>query len=85
MKIRQVWAWSPYVVFPNPVKDELIITKVGEVRKSKVELMNIFGQVISNNYFIDRMVMDVSGIVRGIYFLRVDDGMETLVFKVVKE
>ena len=76
---------SPYVVFPNPVKDELIITKVGEVRKSKVELMNIFGQVIYSDSIVDQLVMDVSGIVSGIYFLRIDDGQETFVFKVVKE
>ena len=75
----------PYHIFPNPVKDELIITKESDMRKSKVALMNIFGQVIHSDYVIDQLVIDVRGIVPGIYFLRVDDGAGSKVFKVVKE
>ena len=74
-----------YHVFPNPVKDELSITIKDVGRKSKVELLNIFGQVILKDYITDELVMDVSKISSGIYFLRVDDGMEPMVFKVVKE
>lgn len=74
-----------YNIYPNPVKDELIITKKDNSGKSNVALMNIFGQVILSNPIIDQLVMDVSGIVPGIYFLRIDDGNESFVFKVVKE
>ena len=76
---------SPYFIFPNPVNEELIITRQGERRKANIELVNIYGQVIYSDHVIEQLVMDVSGIVSGIYFLRIDDGMTPFVFKVVKE
>lgn len=74
----------PFTVYPNPVVDQLEINSHGEGRKAKVELINVLGSVVRDGNVVDRLVIDVGGVVAGIYFLRVDDGVRVFVIKVVK-
>ena len=75
-------------IYPNPNKGIFnIVVKTGEKTDLIIELMNIQGQIVYRNNvkgvltFIDEI--DVSGLAKGIYYLRVNTGKQVKVEKVV--
>jgi len=68
-------------VFPNPASDEVAITASGVI--SNVSISNLIGQdVYHQNYNSEKVVINISDLPPGIYFVKVND---TIVKKLVKE
>jgi hypothetical protein len=68
-------------IFPNPAIATIAITAGGEI--NKVLISSILGQIVYSNTFHESMVVvDVSGLAPGIYFVKVNN---TEVRKFVKE
>ena len=68
-------------LFPNPVTNELMITSRHLI--TQVTITNLFGQMTLNNYYQTEAVeVDVSGLVSGIYLVKVNG---TEVQKFVKQ
>jgi Secretion system C-terminal sorting domain len=59
-------------VYPNPAKDHLTIS-FPVVSRYEVALLNISGQIISNNVVAtnDNYILNLSGLKTGIYFIRI--------------
>ena len=70
-------------IYPNPVKDELIIeTEQG----GQIEITNLLGEVVSKA-FISRQksTINTADFSAGVYFLKLNTGREIIVKKIIKD
>ena len=74
-------------VFPNPASDILFIKMdISNPENYELQLINLLGQeVIKLTSLLDSNKIDISQIPAGNYFLRISDGKEMSVVKVVKQ
>jgi len=72
----------PVNVYPNPAKDEVIISIPAEsVSNYKVELINLLGKVTLTEKFSDNLhSMSLNGISQGIYICRIIDENGSVLF-----
>lgn len=71
-------------VFPNPALDEFFIYWPG--RYLKVELSDSRGRVVLKHELKDHDPISLSGLARGIYFVKLEAGMEAPIhFKLIKQ
>ena len=83
--IDEVWA-NQISVFPNPVKDELII-KSEELKISSVEIIDIAGKKIVNaQHLLDTqyLILDTNSLPHGVYFVKIYTDKGIITKKVVK-
>jgi len=74
---------SNIVVYPNPAKDKLTIESL---QKSTIEILNIQGQTISQQQIQQgKTDIDISGLAKGVYILRLCSNDKTAVTRIVKE
>jgi hypothetical protein len=69
-------------VFPNPFKETLSISNVGE---ADIEIVNLIGQSVRKKTISDESRLDLSDLPKGIYFLTVHREGNDLTFRIVKE
>ena len=70
-------------VYPNPVNDVLNIVVEGS--NFNYELVNSLGQVVRNGNASNRGILRVSDLNNGVYFLRVSNGAQVSIKKIVVE
>lgn len=76
---------SNYIIYPNPVNNTLFINNLKSSSQVLLSIYNTTGQKIleskttSNNHTID-----VQTLTQGIYMLKIQDGKEQMIFKVIK-
>lgn len=74
-----------YHYFPNPVAQKLYIS-MAESAVYHISIIDITGRVVFENKYNDnRMEIDLSGIKKGIYSLKVDNKNQSLVKKLIVE
>ena len=72
-------------IFPNPAKNSLNISSV-ENRKASINIYDITGKAVLNSTFTgNQKSIDISGILNGIYFLRINDENKTETVKFIKK
>jgi hypothetical protein len=70
-------------IFPNPTIDNITIETP---KKSTIEILNIQGQTILRQQLQQgKTDIDISGLAKGVYILRLCDNDRTAVTKIVKE
>jgi hypothetical protein len=70
-------------VYPNPATDKLTIDAL---QKSIIEILNIQGQaIIRQTVQQGETDIDISGLAKGVYILRLNSNDKTVVTKIVKE
>jgi hypothetical protein len=82
-------------IYPNPVKDKLVVGSFQfpvSSRQStvmKIEVVDLFGKVVMNlwegKFGQDKMEFDVSDLDAGVYFLRIQMNQNLLVKKIIKQ
>jgi hypothetical protein len=60
-----------YVVFPNPAKD-MIEVKSTTNKFNYLEILNVFSQVVYHENFINQTSINLDGLSKGIYFIRLN-------------
>ncbi len=81
-------AISQFALFPNPVKNELFLSSKNIASNLKLKIFNIAGKLLSTQTAAlkDQTSIDVSQLVSGLYFLKIEDGNgNTEVKKFIKE
>jgi len=58
-------------VYPNPVKDVLILENKGNSENTKFEIFNSFGQKIYSGNFIDRTIIKTNEFIPGMYIIKI--------------
>jgi len=71
-------------VFPNPVKDKLFIVSSSNLN-TIIEINDIQGRVHFSEKFINTITINISGLAKGIYVLRITNDEETYIEKIIKE
>ncbi len=75
--VKNIDAANQFVIYPNPTSSELNIKWNGaDAKNVKVSLFDILGKNVANYQFNfianDEQTIDVSGLSKGIYFLKID-------------
>ena len=74
-----------FSVFPNPTRDQLVISREGN-EMIQIRLLNLAGQVVMNAQSAqNRIELDLSSQSKGMYFLELTVGDQRSVRKVVKQ
>lgn len=63
---------SDIKVYPNPVRDELIIEVPGNSENVKFEILNSLGQVVYKGHITDKAVVKMSRYSVGIYMIKIE-------------
>ncbi|MEI8202005.1 MAG: T9SS type A sorting domain-containing protein [Bacteroidota bacterium] len=72
-------------IYPNPVTNELTIEMNGNTKTLDFEILNSLGEVVLKDRLLNKVVIPVSNLSRGIYLIKLENG-ETFEFrKVIKE
>ncbi len=74
----------PINVYPNPVKNQLIIEKPGNTENIKFEILNSIGQVVFKGNFVERTVVQASGFPGGTYIIKIESGKTFDFKKIIK-
>ncbi len=74
-------------VFPNPVSQKVLLRTKQNLGACTVLISNSIGQIVRNfeTEFNSALTLDVSELGQGMYVIRVDNGQETLVTKIIKK
>lgn len=76
-----------FKIFPNPANDKLNLQFNTTAKTNlKVELVNVLSEIVYENMYFNSessAEIDVSGFSRGIYFVKINDGTETHIKKVM--
>jgi hypothetical protein len=77
-----------FQIFPNPAKNELTITNY-ELRITNVEIFDVFGKKqkteVRSQKSEGKILMDISGLATGVYFVKIATEKEEIVKKIVKQ
>ena len=76
---------SEITVFPNPVHDQLFISPGSPGEPFKIELLTLGGRVIMMRNITNESYINVSGLLPSVYILRISQGEESNVLRIVKD
>ncbi len=76
---------TPVKIYPNPVKDELIIEKPGNITDLKYEILNSLGQIVRQGILVNKTVVNTESFSKGIYILKIENGRTFDFIKIIKE
>lgn len=79
--VKRVDAEGLFKIFPNPVIDLLNIEISQDVKPSKIEILDIYGRVMSVHDHRRNLSVDVSHLLKGVYFVKCND----LISKFIKQ
>ena len=72
-------------VYPNPVRNELIIEMEGNKDKLNFEILNSIGQVVFNGKLIEKTIIETTNFTPGVYLIKLENGKTYEFKKIVKE
>jgi hypothetical protein len=72
---------STFRVFPNPVLNKLTVTLKNNLEINKVDIFNSFGQLILTT---SSNVIDVGGLSKGVYFVKITSNKGPFLQKIIK-
>lgn len=72
-------------IYPNPTSGDITIEMSGDNQSKVVDIINLFGQVLLSESFIEKCSLDLGGTLPGIYYVRVRGGGYVVVERVVVE
>ena len=78
--------YQSFSIYPNPVKDNLTITKPMQIKKSVLTIFNLNSQALITKYLNDtKTVIDLSNLKKGSYILKITNDNYIEVKKIIKE
>ncbi|OFX26184.1 MAG: hypothetical protein A2033_10130 [Bacteroidetes bacterium GWA2_31_9] len=82
---QSISASNGFVIYPNPVKNELYIKTNNLASSQKFEIVNNIGQVVYNSTVNQSTVVDMSALPSGVYSIKMFVGNEAVCKRFVKE
>lgn len=83
-KIEDIPDSNSYKFYPNPTSDYLFYKNIGEQKKlEKIMVYDVSGRRVAEKNIVDGKI-EVSELIKGLYFIRTEDGSEIL-YKFLKE
>ncbi len=76
---------NPIRVFPNPATDKIQVSRFGKKKVQRIEVLDLFGRVVLQKKMSgENMLLDISGLSKGIHFLRLMTGDSVEIKRFVK-
>jgi bacillolysin len=75
---------SDFLLYPNPVKDNLSIKLAGESQNATFRIVNMIGQEVLSGE-LNKGTVNVENLNTGVYFMEVNDGEELMIQRFIKE
>ncbi len=75
---------SDFLLYPNPVKDNLSIKLAGENQNATFRIVNMIGQEVLSGE-LNKGTVNVEKLNTGVYFMEVNDGEELMIQRFIKE
>ncbi|PHS10773.1 MAG: peptidase M4 [Kordia sp.] len=75
------------VMYPNPSSDKVIITSNTDLSKATVSIIDLRGRIIAVNaatFSSNKLIVNISSLAEGSYFLKIEDTINTSVKRVIK-
>jgi hypothetical protein len=72
------------LLFPNPFTNEIVIDPVINTDKIYFEIINTVGRIVVNGTVDNPTRIQTGSLPKGIYFIRLDNGIETRTMKIIK-
>ncbi|MEA4982462.1 MAG: T9SS type A sorting domain-containing protein [Paludibacter sp.] len=73
------------VVYPNPVADYLSVKLPADAQQAQFKLIDMQGRVVNEKTLTNETQVDLSDVVKGIYFYQIATGLETINGKLIKK
>lgn len=73
------------VVYPNPVTDYLSVRLPANIQQAKFKLLDLQGRVLNERTITNETQLDLSEMVKGVYFYQIATGLETINGKLIKK
>lgn len=73
------------VVYPNPVTDYLSVRLPANIQQAKFKLLDLQGRVLNERTITNETRLDLSEMVKGVYFYQIATGLETINGKLIKK
>lgn len=74
---------SKIAMYPNPVKDVVTITNADQI--THVEIYNVAGQKVKSAKMLKNNQLNLSGLSKGVYFLKIENAGKTETMKFIKD
>jgi hypothetical protein len=74
-----------FVIYPNPVTNELIIESINTSGTTSFEILNSIGQKVFIGNVTDKTIVPTTDFAPGVYLIKLDDGRIIEFKKIVKE
>lgn len=71
-------------IYPNPVKDNIVITSKVNLKHAHYDILDITGKIIKSYDVINNNTINVSGVEEGIYFMTITTGSKIITKKFIK-
>lgn len=85
-EFKQVKSDTDILVYPNPAQNELTIRIQDLESEGVLTILNLEGKKVKNQVFnSNQMVLDISSLMQGIYFIRVEYDEKVGIQQVVKQ
>ena len=72
-------------IYPNPVINELIIENRGNIEKRTFEILNSSGQIVYTGNFSEKVIVNTSDFLPGLYMIKMKNGVSVGIKKIIKE
>lgn len=73
------------LIYPNPVINDLMIEMNGNNEKTDYEMFDSIGQVVCSGNFREKLIIPMHHLVNGVYFLKLKNGNNTEIKKIIKQ
>jgi len=85
--IEETFAANTFSFYPNPVNDELTIANQYRIAVDQIIVSDIMGRVVASKYLSDNdnVVLDMSNLNAGLYFVTVKGENRSFTSKIVKQ
>jgi hypothetical protein len=85
--VGEIFAANTFRFYPNPVRDELTVANQNRIAINQIIVSDIMGRVVASKYLYGRekVVLDMSNLNAGLYFVTVMDEHKSFTSKIVKK
>ena len=76
---------NEFEIFPNPFSSQITVI-INKTNKNKIEILNVLGEIVFSSEIKDNnTIIDLSRLVKGVYFVKINNGQNSRKQKLVKE
>ncbi len=77
--------YTDMVIYPNPMRNELVMKNIGSNKEMNYEISNLVGQILEVGNFNEKVILPTSHLISGLYVIKISTGNASVFYKITKE